>query len=163
MFQIKLCNSKKSFTLLEVMIAICIFSAIASISGWQIFHMISSYRFNNQVGDCLSSLQNAQALALIYRTDLIFEIFVENDLYHYRIYSNEPFPSSILDQKKKYSLSAIKTCTYNNRLVASQKWDISSRGLILPRGIIHFSRQENDGLWIDLQKGFLVHYTRPQL
>lgn len=154
--QTRLFSHKKSFTLLEVMIAVCIFSMIASVSGWQIFRLISSYRFSNQVADCFSSLQHAQALALIYQTDLTFEIFSENDIYYYRINSDEPFPSSVLDKTKKYSLSAVKICKYNDRLFTSKKWEIFSNGLIGPRGIIYLAKEE-DGLWIDLQKGFLLH------
>ena len=48
MVPVKTPKDRKSFTLLEVMVAICIFSMIASISGWQIFRMILEYRFNNQ-------------------------------------------------------------------------------------------------------------------
>ena len=149
-------KNRKSFTLLEVMVAICIFSMIASISGWQIFRMILEYRFNNQVADCLSSLQNAQSLALIYRTDLSFEIFLENDIYYYRIYSYEPFPSSILNQEKKYSLSGVEVCKYNKELIKNKKWEIFSNGRIYPRGLIYFAKQEKKGLWIDLQRGFLI-------
>jgi hypothetical protein len=122
--------------------------------------MISNYRFINQIGDCFASLQNAQALALVYRTDLTFEIFIENGIYYYKISSEEPFPSSILQQKKRHSLSTVKTCNYDNCSFTSQKWHISSNGLIYPRGVIHFSRQGDEGLWIDLQKGFLVQCMR---
>jgi hypothetical protein len=150
-------TGRKSFTLLEVMIAICIFSMMASVSGWQIARMISCYRFSNQVADCFSSLQNAQALALIYRTDLSFEIFLENDSYYYRINSDEPFDPAILVRGKKHSLSAVKICKYNKTKITNKKWDISSSGLITPRGMIYFAKQEKKGLWIDLQQGFLVH------
>lgn len=151
---------RKSFTLLEVMVAICVFSLISSLSGWQIFRMVSEYRFNNQVADCFSSLQNAQALALIYQTDLSFEIFLENGTYYYRIHSDEPFPPSILNQAKKHPLSAIKVCKYNKEHIKNKKWEIASNGLICPRGVIYFARQENKKLWIDLQKGFLINCTK---
>lgn len=130
---------------------------IASVSGWQLFRMISCYRFSNQVADCFSSFQNAQALALIYRTDLSLEIFLENEVYYYRINSDEPFLSSVLNREKKHSLSSVKICTCNDALITSKKWEISSNGLITPRGVIYFAKQEKNGLWIDLQKGFLIH------
>ena len=152
-------SNKKAFTLLEVMVAICIFSMIASASGWQIFRMISTYRFSNQVTNCFSSLQYAQTLALVYQTDLTFEIFSENNIYYYKILSDEPFPSSILDKTKKHSLSEVKICKHNDRLFTNKKWEVSSSGLIEPRGVIYLAK-EKDGLWIDLQKGFLVHCTR---
>ncbi|MCL6756603.1 MULTISPECIES: hypothetical protein [Candidatus Rhabdochlamydia] len=144
------------------MVAICIFSMMASISGWQIFRMISDYRFNNQVANCFSSLQNVQSLALIYQTDLSFEIFLENDTYYYRIHSDEPFPPSILNQKKKHALSAVKVCKYNKELIKNKKWEISSKGLIYPRGLIYFAKREKRELWIDLQKGFLINCTKEQ-
>lgn len=149
-------KDRKSFTLLEVMVAICIFSMMASISGWQIFRLISEYRFNNQVTDCFSSLQYAQSLALIYRTSLSFEIFLENDTYYYRVHSNEPFLPSILNQKKIHALSAVKVCKYNKEHIKNKKWEIAPDGLICPRGHIYFAKQEKKGLWIDLQKGFLI-------
>ena len=160
MIPVKNPKDRKSFTLLEVMVAVCVFSMIASISGWQIFRMILEYRFNNQVADCLSSLQNAQSLALIYRTDLSFEIFLENDIYYYRVHSHEPFPSSILNQEKKYSLSAVEVCKYNKELIKNKKWEIFSNGRIYPRGLIYFAKQEKKGLWIDLQKGFLINCVK---
>jgi prepilin-type N-terminal cleavage/methylation domain-containing protein len=160
MIPLKHLKDRKSFTLLEVMVAICIFSMMASISGWQIFRMISDYRFNNQVTDCLSSLQNAQSLALVYQTDLSFEIFLENDSYYYRIHSHEPFPPSILNKEKKYSLSAVEVCTYNKEIITNKKWEIFSNGLIYPRGRIYFAKQEKKGLWIDLQKGFLINCVK---
>lgn len=149
-------KDRKSFTLLEVMVAICIFSMIASISGWQIFRMISEYRFNNQVTDCFTSLQNAQSLALIYRTSLSFEIFLENQTYYYRIHSDEPFLPSILNQEKIYTLSAVKICKHNKDYIKNKKWEIAPNGLICPRGYIYFAKQEKKELWIDLQKGFLI-------
>lgn len=156
MILVKNPKDRKSFTLLEIMVAICIFSMMASIGGWQIFRMISKYRFNNQVTDCFSFLQNAQSLALLYQTDVFFEIFLENDTYYYRIHSDEPFPPSILNREKKQTLSAVKVCKYNKEYIKNKKWEISSNGLISPRGIIYFAEQEKKGLWIDLQKGFLI-------
>lgn len=138
------------------MIAICIFSMIASVSGWQIARMISCYRFSNQVADCFSSLQNAQALALIYSTDLSFEIFLEKGIYYYRINSDEPFHPAILARGKKQSLSAVKICQYNKSVITNKKWDIFSNGLITPSGKLYFAEQGKKGLWIDLEKGFLV-------
>lgn len=153
-------KDRKSFTLLEVMVAICIFSMMASISGWQIFRMISEYRFNNQVTDCFSSLQYAQSLALLYRTGLSFEIFLENDTYYYKIHSDEPFPPSILNQEKTHALSAVKICKHNKEHIKNKKWEIAFDGLISPRGLIYFAKQEKKGLWIDLQKGFLIKCTK---
>jgi prepilin-type N-terminal cleavage/methylation domain-containing protein len=156
MIPVKDLKNRKSFTLLEVMIAVCIFSMIASVGGWQIFRMISEYRFNNQVTDCFSSLQYAQSLALIYQTDVLFEIFLENDTYYYRIHSDEPFPPSILNRGKKHALSAVNICKYQKEPIENKKWEIFSNGLICPRGVIYFAKQENKELWIDLQKGFLI-------
>ena len=160
MILIKNLKNRRSFTLLEVMVAICIFSMIASVSGWQLFRMISEHRFNNQVADCFSSLQNAQSLALIYQTDLSFEIFLEKDVYYYKISSPEPFPPSILNQEKKYSLSAVEVCTYKKELIKNKKWEIFPNGRISPRGLIYFSKKKKKGIWIDLQKGFLINCTK---
>jgi prepilin-type N-terminal cleavage/methylation domain-containing protein len=90
---------KRSFTLLEMMIALVILSIIGALIVLQVKKLVDVHRFEGNVADLFIALQEAQALSATYQTDIALDIFLEKGIPTYRFTTDEPFPPNQFKQQ----------------------------------------------------------------
>jgi prepilin-type N-terminal cleavage/methylation domain-containing protein len=152
----------RTFTLLEMLIAIVILSFIASFTAIQIKKLLDSHKFESQVSYLFIALQEAQVLSSVYQTDIALDIYRKDGKLHYRFFTNEPFKAQLFSQNEK-SLSSADKIQFNAKKTDTLHFDIYS-GRVEPRGILGIV-QDNKKLWIDLQYGQLLKfsYHKPEI
>lgn len=154
-------NNRRSFTILEVMIALVILSLIGVLSAVQVKKLIDAHRFEGEISHLFIALQEAQVLAATYQTDIALDIFSKNGQLHYRFASDEPFRGHQFNNRD-IPLSHSAKLMFKESKVNRLHLDIYSGGRIEPRGILAFHQtQEEDSkaLWFDLQYGYLIKYA----
>lgn len=151
---------KRSFTLLEILLALMILSILAAFTGVPIKKLIDTHRFERDISTFFISLQEAQTLSAVYQTDIACEIFQEKGSYYYRFSTKEPFTSHQFS-KTSHPLSRTQLIQFNGKKTPHHRFDIYSGGRIEPRGILSFSQTLDPNsrqLWFDLQYGHLIKY-----
>lgn len=153
-------TTKKLFTLLEVMIALVILSLVGAFSITQIKTLVSSHRFEKQVFNLFSALQEAQILAATFQTDIALDFFKKGESFYYRFSTFEPFSKHQFNDQE-IAMPHLAALKFKEKSDLSLHFDIYSEGRIEPRGILEFCRSEKDSkaLWFDLQYGQLIKFT----
>jgi type II secretory pathway pseudopilin PulG len=153
-------KNKKSFTLLEMMVALTILMLIGSVTVVHIKKLIDVHRFESEVSDLFISLQEAQVLSAAYQTDLALDFFLDKEKLHYRFSTLEPLKERQLNQQT-VALPHVASLSFKGSKVSSLHLDIYSGGRIDPRGMLTFfqSKEEHDkALCFDLRHGSLMHF-----
>ncbi len=148
---------RRTFTLLEIMIALVILGIIGSMTAVQVKKMVDVHRFESEVASLYISLQEAQILSATYQTDLALDFRKVGGRLTYQISSDEPFPKTI-SLLKATELSRVEECKFNDARSSQLHFDIYSGGRIEPRGTLAFYQGEK-ALWIDLQRGCLIKFS----
>ncbi len=151
--------SKKTFTLLEMMIALLILSLIGTAVAVQVKKMIQAHQFETEVADLFLILQEAQILSAAYQTDLALDLTLAKGKMSYWFSTDEPLPSSTLSQKSK-TLPHVGSCQFNRFKKSTLHFDIYSGGRIEPIGVLAFysTLEEQKPLFFDLQASPLVEF-----
>lgn len=158
---------RRSFTLLEITLALTILGLIASFTTVHIKRLIDTHRFEAQIGDLFISLQEAQALSAAYHTDFALEIEREKGRFFYRFSTDEPLTQTQFSQKTVALLPGIQV-KFKDKEVTRLHLDIYSGGRIEPQGVMSFlqSKEEPRVLYVDMQYGYLIKFCyikpRPQ-
>lgn len=124
---------KRTFTLLEMMIALMILSFIGAVTAVQIKKMISMHRFEAGVADLFLALQEAQILSATYQTDFSLDITCNGGKVDYRFSTDEPLSQYQYNQETK-TIAYAHTCKFNNAKTATLHFDIYSGGESSPAG-----------------------------
>ena len=152
---------KRSFTLLEMMIALVILSFIGALTAFQVKKMIDTHRFESEVSNLFIALQEAQVLSATYQTDIALDIYLKGKTFTYRFTSDEPFTTHQFNSKE-FSIPHTAKLMFKDAKTNQLHFDIYSGGRIEPRGILAFCQTAEEGsrsLWFDLQYGHLLKYV----
>ena len=152
---------KRSFTLLEILIALMILSTIGAICSVQIKKLIDAHRFEQEVSTLFSALQEAQVLAATYQTDIALDIQSKKNQITYQFTTDEPFQQYPFNQKT-IPLKHTAHATFQKAKTAQLHFDIYSGGRIEPCGILAFSGPNSKTLWFDLQRSHLPKFAAYQ-
>ena len=151
---------KRSFTLLEILIALSLLGIMATLVGVQSVQMIRSHRFDRGISQLFTALQEAQALSLTYASDHALEIGCEKGTFFYQITTDEPFSSHLLDQKK-IPLEGVKQLFFDKHKQQKLHFAILPSGSVEPTGVLQFSGdKETEKRFLDLQGGTLLKCSR---
>ncbi len=151
---------KRSFTLLEILIALCLLGIMATLVGVQSVQMIRSHRFDRGISQLFTALQEAQALSLTYASDHALEISCEKGTFFYQITTDEPFSPHLLDQKK-IPLEGVKQLFFDKRKQQKLHFAILPSGSVEPTGVLQFGGdKETEKRFLDLQGGTLLKCSR---
>ncbi|MBI2810781.1 MAG: prepilin-type N-terminal cleavage/methylation domain-containing protein [Candidatus Melainabacteria bacterium] len=148
-----------NFTLLEMMVALVILSFIGAFTAVHVKKLIDSHRFESEVSNFFTALQDAQVLSAAYQTDITLTLTRKDNLLSYRFSTAEPFKDHQLDQQP-VSMPRASLFTFNQIKQPSLQITIYS-GRLEPRGILAFAQnleEDSKTLWIDLQRGHLLKY-----
>jgi prepilin-type N-terminal cleavage/methylation domain-containing protein len=159
-------RNKQAFTLLEMMIALTILVLIASFTGVHIKRLIDTHRFESQIGDLFTSLQEVQVLSAAYQTDFALEIKQEKGQFFYRFLTDEPLPEKKFSQKEVPLLAGTQV-KFKEKNISHLVLDIYG-GRIEPLGFLSFLQSKEEkakGLYIDLRCGNLIKFssTKPPI
>lgn len=161
-FQLMKIMSRKvrAFTLLEIVIALLIMSLVGSITAYQVKKMIDVHRFESEVTKLFIRLQEAQVLSAVYQTDLALDISLSGGKLHYRISTDEPFSSNVLNSNP-VPLPYTSMIKFKDAKSTKLHFDIFSGGRVEPRGALAFYQSDETGktLWLDLQRGNLLKFS----
>lgn len=80
---------KRSFTLLEIMMAIMIMAIIAGVVGFELKAMMGVHRFRHDTCRVKEQLERAQLLALVYNADLEVTIAKKKNMWVLTTHSDE--------------------------------------------------------------------------
>ena len=131
-------------------------SLMGTLVSIQAAKLIRAYRFDQEVGQFFTALQEAQALAVTYATDHTLDIAYEQGAFYYQISTDEPFSSHILNQKK-IPLKGVRQILFNGRKQKKLHFDIIPSGSVEPRGILLLRAEEDtQKRFLDLQGGVLI-------
>src|SRR3990172_11564019 len=125
--------TRRSFTLLELMIALMILTLIGALTSTQIKKLIDVHHFEQEASTLFTTLQDAQILSATYRTDLSLDLFLNNNTLAYQITTDEPFTPFQLKQEA-VSLSHTARLQFNGKKATRLHFDIYSGGRIEPLG-----------------------------
>lgn len=153
--------NKRSFTLLEMMIALMILSFIGALSAVQVKKLIDAHRFESEVSNLFIALQEAQVLSATYQTDIALDIYSKDGTLMYRFTTDEPFKSHQFNSKE-VSLPHMAKLMFKDAKATKLHFDIYSGGRIEPRGLLGFYQTMKEGsqsLWFDFQYGHLLKYA----
>ncbi len=145
---------KRTFTLLEMMVALVILAIIGAFTGVQVKKLMDNHRFDSQVTDLFLALQEAQLIASTYQTDLALEIFSKDGVLQYQFTTDEPLSSKKFSQKE-VKLKQVISMAFEQAKTTKLHFDIFSGGRIEPRGILTFFQNSDKAVWFDLQRGTL--------
>lgn len=153
--------NKRSFTLLEMMIALVILSFIGALSAVQVKKLIDAHRFENEVSTLFIALQEAQVLSATYQTDIALDIYLKGGALAYRFTTDEPFKFHQFSSKE-VSFPHTAKLMFKDAKASRLHFDIYSGGRIEPRGTLGFYQttdEDSRSLWFDLQYGHLMKYA----
>jgi type II secretory pathway pseudopilin PulG len=153
-------KNKRSFTILEIMIALMVISIVGAVTAFQVKKLIDVHQFESGVSNLFIALQEAQVLSATYQTDISLDLFFKKGTLFYRFSTNEPFkPHQFYN--KEVPLANTAKLMFKEAKVKQLHFDIYSGGRIEPRGILAFYQSEEDGrsLWFDLQYGHLLKFA----
>lgn len=150
----------RSFTLIEILIAIAILSLIASFSAIQIKKLVDVHRFENGISQLFRELQEAQLLSSTYQTDIALDVNRKEGRIYYRFSTDEPFkPFMQVGGEGKINAAFVQ---FNGKKADQVHFDFFS-GRLEPRGVLSFFRTDEEAgqkLWLDLQYGHLLKMAR---
>lgn len=159
-------RSKKSFTLIEIMIALFILGLAAAGIGWHITRLTSHHRFQAEAVDICLAFQEAQFISVIHETECELLIYPEKGRLFYQLKTDEPI--AIIDQKPKL-LKESRYITLNNAKSPHASFKVLSSGRIEPTAILGLHQKEPSnsqlqGLWLDLQTPvqIKISHEKPQ-
>ena len=139
--------SKKSFTLLEILIAFFLLSLIAALVGVKIDGMVKSKQFHEDASSLLSTLRHFKGLALSHRTDIELTLINEKNGVRLRPSISEP----ALSKEPALLLQRIAPISFS-------KIVFYSSGRIEPIGILLIQEKEGEEV-ISLDLGAL-HFLK---
>jgi prepilin-type N-terminal cleavage/methylation domain-containing protein len=153
-------KSKRSFTLLEMMIALMIITLIGAITAVQVKKMTDAHGFEAEITPLFITLQEAQVFSAAYETDLALDIGMEKGKLFYRFSTDEPLPSNKFKQES-VTLGHTTTIKFKDAKTTKLHFDIYSGGRIEPGGVLAFypSQEGDKALWFDLQRGLLLKFA----
>lgn len=152
-------KSRRSFTILEITIALMILAFIGAVSAMQVKKLIDFHRFESEASLLYIALQEAQVLSATYQTDIALDFLTKNKILYYRFSSDEPFKPYQFDPVEK-PISHIAKMTFQNQNLSRLHFDLYS-GRIEPCGILSFAQSnkpDSKTLWLDLQYGCLTKF-----
>jgi prepilin-type N-terminal cleavage/methylation domain-containing protein len=150
----------RTFTLLEMIVALVILSLIGALSAIPIKKLTDNHQFEEEVSHLFIALQEAQLLSSTYQTDIALEFYRVKQKLYYRFSTYEPFTSQQLNQTDQL-LKKISTIQFQGKKINQCHFDIFS-GRIEPRGVLAFlltSDEDSKSLWFDLQYGHLMKFS----
>ncbi|MES2345225.1 MAG: type II secretion system protein [Chlamydiota bacterium] len=145
-------NLKKTFTLIELFIALSVLLLVAGVIGWNVKGAIDHHRFLGSVDRFAVQLRELQALALSYQSDMEVEFSRKGELISYMRKTDEPL--TILD-RGRVSLDGVTEVLFNGKKRDILKFNVLSTGRIEPPGVLRF-QQKKESLWVDFSTPFLV-------
>ena len=154
-------QSKRSFTLLEMMVVLMILSTVGSLTAIYIKKLVDAHRFENEVSELFIAIQEAQVLSATFQTDLALDFVKKKEGFYYRISSDEPFFAKQLNQAE-FPLSHTVSLHFKNKKAKKLHFDIFSGGRIEPAGILsfrHTQEEEAKELWFDFQSSHLLKFS----
>lgn len=142
------------------MIVLVILGLLASVTGVAIKKLIDANRFETEVAQVFTQLQEAQVLSACYQTDLALDFFQRKGKFFYRFSTAEPLSKEKINQAP-VELGLTQSLKFKDSKVKTLHFDIYSGGRIEPRGILKFIQDPNNekALWIDLQRGQLIAFA----
>ena len=146
-------KSRRSFTLIEIAIALFILSLAAGGIGWRVSRLISHHRFQSEAADICLALQEAQFISIIHETECELLIYPVKGKLVYQLKTAEPL--AVVNQKPR-PLKESKFITLNDAKTPSATFNIRSSGRIEPTGVLGLhqsnpSEAELEGIWLDFQ------------
>jgi type II secretory pathway pseudopilin PulG len=159
-------RTNRSFTLLEIAIVLILLGFIGTLTAIQIKKLLDTHRFEREISQLYTALQEAQILSAVYQTDIAIDFFRKQETWYYCFSTDEPFPPQRLNQQTIALGKTARLC-FNDSLASSCHFDVYS-GRIEPYGILRFQQTPEETsrtLFFDMQYGFLLKqsYTKPQL
>jgi len=150
-------RAKSAFTLLEICVALLLIGIIASIVGVKSKDLIDQHRFKNGIAALMTTLQEAQGIAVTYQIDLECNIFTKDGEKYFQIKADAPL--MLVDRTCKI-LPKVRSFTLNDKKCDQTTLKIYSSGRIEPAAVIAFHKNEAEvqsgNCWIDLQRPLLI-------
>jgi prepilin-type N-terminal cleavage/methylation domain-containing protein len=155
---------KRSFTLLEMAIALALLSVIGTVVGVSVKKLIDSHRFESSLLSLFNELQQAQLLSSAYDAEVAVDLFEEGGAFVACLHTEEPGLKRYIATKRELTRTA--AITFNGKKVSSLHMDIYSGGRIVPRGVFAFFDSLQDKprvLYLDTSLGGLatLSYSKP--
>ena len=167
---------RRSFTLLEMLIVLTVLGMAATAVGWHLTKLIAHHRFQAAGATLCAALEEAQAIAIIHRTECEMILYAEKGDLKYQFKTHEPrFALSQVAKK----LHGVDRVTQENVVKESGRqkrqelrasslegqkisFVIRSSGRIEPPGILGLhpspSAEESiQSLWVDLQTPLQIY------
>lgn len=154
--------NKSPFTLLEILITLILLTTVGTLVSVQTFQLVKKHRFEKEVEDFFSVLQEAQLFAVIHNTEIFLELIKKGNSIAYQLTTDEPISPNLFSQKKK-SFLAVKKVIVDGKKDPEIHFRVSSQGVIEPRGVISFHSEDGEMKeWVDLRGGLLLKHTRKE-
>lgn len=128
---------KRSFTLLEMAVALALLSVIGTVVGVSVKKLIDSHRFESSLVSLFNELQQAQLLSSAYDAEVTVDLFEEKGSFVVCLHTEEPGLKRYFETKRE--LTRTVAVTWNGKKISSLHMDIYSGGRIVPRGVLAFS------------------------
>jgi prepilin-type N-terminal cleavage/methylation domain-containing protein len=145
--------NKRSFTLLEVVIAIALIALMAGFGTWSLTDLLAQHRRQAEVEDLKNFLVELQIEALALQTDLEITISKEKEI----VKVSSKTAEKIL-RDRTVVLKGVEKLTINHQELANQKFQIFSTGRFSPNALIGIERKQAS-LWIDLRLPIQIKFT----
>lgn len=136
-----------SFTLLEMLVVLCLLTLGLSLTAIKIKAVYEEQRFLSEVGQIVNHLRMAQDLMVIMdiNTEVRFNRDPETRATYYQLKMDRPWKSRLFSKEEKHVLSAIHRIEFNGE-IANGSHEIVikfySKGLAMDSGKLILSAQE---------------------
>lgn len=145
-------KNKRSFTLLEVAIAITLIALMAGFGTWSLKDLISQHRRQAEIEDLKNFLQELQIEALALQSDLEITITKEKETVKVKSKTAE----KIL-RDRIVELNGVEKLTFDGQEQRQKTFQIYSTGRISPEELVGIQRKEAR-LWIDFRQTIQIKY-----
>ncbi len=136
---------KKSFTLLELFLALLLMSSIGIALGPHAVALFRDWEFEKDLSHIAHTLREAQLLALAYQTDLALTFAWDGSAYTITYTSHEPFPPALFDTRP-HRLKSVKSLAQGSVLLNHQTLFIYADGSIDPPIVLALFRSRSENL-----------------
>lgn len=145
-------KSRKSFTLVEILVCLLILGLASSVIGVQIRSMVADHTFNKNLENLLTDLRKCQLVATCDQTDIEVVIAKEGKHYTYWIQTDDPLPYFV---KKKMIMTGVEKVVEEGRPIKQAIVHFYPSGRFDEK-VFHFYQNEEKGMTIDMETPSII-------
>ena len=145
-------NSRRAFTLLEVMIVMALIALMAGFGTWSLTDLLTQHRRQAEVDDLKNFLQELQLEALALESDLEVTLYKEKGSLKVRSKTAE----KIL-RDRIIELKEVNRLFINDQETDRATFQVLSTGRFYPLALIGIERKQSS-LWVDVRQPIQIKY-----